>query len=392
MAKSILSAPYQILPPLDADAFESLKADILERGVLVPIERDDRGALLDGHHRVRALQELRSAGHPIAEPPVLIRAGLTEAEKRAHVRSLNLHRRHLSAAQRRQVIAAQLADTPDDSDRVIARRLAVSHTTVATVRRRLGVLSGQLGQLRARRGADGKMRRLPMSRSMMAISENQARSVIKALKSVPLEALASVSTADDIQIASGIVRREANRALRLERLRVPKPLTPCRKYGVLYADPPWRYGGASDPTRTAENHYETMDTPAICALPVDGIAGANSVLFLWATPPKLAEAIEVIEAWGFSYVTGAVWDKRRIGLGSWFRLQHEHLLIATRGDVPAPAPRLRVPSIIRAARGQHSAKPQAVRDLIAKQFSGVPKIELFARESADGWDAWGNES
>ena len=176
MSKSATSAPYQILPPLEADAFESLKADILERGVLVPIERDDRGALLDGHHRVRALEELRLAGHLVAQPPVLIRAGLTESEKRAHVRSLNLHRRHLSAAQRRQVIAAQLADAPDASDRVIARRLAVSHTTVATVRKRMGVLTGQLGQLRARRGADGKMRRLPMSRSMMAISESQAPS------------------------------------------------------------------------------------------------------------------------------------------------------------------------------------------------------------------------
>lgn len=338
------------------------------------------------------MKELRSAGHKLLDPPVIIRAGLSECEKRAHVRSLNLHRRHLSAAQRRAVIGAQLADTPDASDRVIAKRLAVSHTTVASVRRRMGVATGQVGQLQFRRGADGKRRRVPLARSMLATSETQARGVIKALKSIPLAALAAMSTADDIHVASGIVRREAGRANRLERLRTPSALTARRQYAVLYADPPWRYSGASDPSRRAENHYETMDTSSICALPVQEIAAANSVLFLWATPPKLAEAMEVIRSWGFCYITGAIWDKGRMGLGSWFRLQHEHLLIGTRGDVPPPVPGLRVGSIIHAVRGQHSAKPPEARQLIAKQFPGVPKIELFARERTDGWDSWGNES
>lgn len=393
VAPKSVTPQYQLLPPLEREAYASLKADILERGILVPIERDDAGVLLDGHHRLRAWEELRSRGHSIPEPSVIIRAGMTEGEKRAHVRALNLHRRHLTGAQRRQVIAQQLADTPDVSDRVIARRLAVSHSTVATVRRRMGATTGQIDQLDRRLGADGKLRRLPSPRAMMATSESQARSVITALRIVPLEALGAVSTADDIHAASRIVKREGNRSLRLERLRDTGPLNAgLRRYAVIYADPPWRYEGASDPTRTAENHYETMATEDICALPVADIAGARCVLYLWVTPPKLSEAMDVIRAWGFTYVTGAVWDKERMGLGSWFRLQHEHLLIATRGDVPPPAPRLRVSSVLRAPRGRHSVKPSQMRELIASQFPDAPKVELFARDRVPGWDAWGNES
>jgi len=393
VAPKSVTPQYQLLPPLDRVVYAFLKADILTRGILVPIERDDAGVLLDGHHRLRAWEELRAEGHAIPEPVVLIRAGMTEGEKRAHVRAINLHRRHLTGAQRRQLIASQLADTPDVSDRVVARRLAVSHSTVATVRRRMGATTGQINQLERRRGADGKLRRLPSPRAMLATSESQARSVIAALRTVPLEALGAVSTADDIHAASRIVKREGNRALRLERLRDAGPLkVGARRYAVIYADPPWRYEGASDPTRTAENHYETMATRDICALPVADVAGLSCVLYLWATPPKLSEAMDVIRAWGFTYVTGAVWDKQRMGLGSWFRLQHEHLLIATRGDVPPPAPELRVRSVLRAPRGRHSAKPNQMRELIASQFPDVPKVELFARERAPGWDAWGNES
>lgn len=386
-------SPYQLLPDLETRAFAALKRDILEKGILVPIERDEAGALLDGHHRVRAVEELRASGHKIPDPPVMIRAGLTESEKRAHVRALNLHRRHLSATQRRQVIAEQLGDTPDASDRVIAKRLAVSHSTVAMVRRRMGLTTGQLGQLKARKGADGKVRRLPVVRSFMATGEKQARNAMIALQSVPLPALPLVSSADNLRIASRIVLREGKRRGRLERMAETRSLGGLdRRYGVLYADPPWRYSGASDPTRTAENHYETLPTETICALPVRDIASANAVLFLWATPPKLAEAMDVIKAWGFTYVTGAIWDKERSGLGSWFRLQHEHLLIATRGSVPPPAPKLRVGSIIRVLRGPHSQKPRGIRELIARQFPRVPRIELFAREKVDGWDSWGNES
>lgn len=106
-------------------------------------------------------------------------------------------------------------------------------------------------------------------------------------------------------------------------------------YGVIYADPPWRYDDAT-PNRAVENHYPTMSNEEICALPVP--AADDCVLYLWATAPKLREALEVMEAWGFNYRTHAIWDKVKIGMGYWFRGQHELLLIGTRGDVRTPPP------------------------------------------------------
>jgi ParB-like chromosome segregation protein Spo0J len=136
-AHGAVSQPYQLLPPLSDDEFASLKADIAKHGILVAVELDEHGHLLDGHHRVRAWQELRSEGVRVPDFPRVIRAGLTEAEKRSHVRAVNLVRRHLSAAQRRAIIADALREDASQSDRQVASMLGVSHPTVAAVRREL---------------------------------------------------------------------------------------------------------------------------------------------------------------------------------------------------------------------------------------------------------------
>lgn len=120
---------YQLLPPLSEDEFAALKADIEARGVLVPVEYDDDGEVLDGHHRVRACAELG-----ITDWPRVVRPGLSEDGKRLHARQLNLARRHLDRAQKRELIAAQLKDTPQKSNRQIADGLKVDHKTVQAVR------------------------------------------------------------------------------------------------------------------------------------------------------------------------------------------------------------------------------------------------------------------
>jgi len=106
-----------------------------------------------------------------------------------------------------------------------------------------------------------------------------------------------------------------------------------KKYGVIYADPPWRYqnGGSQG---GVDDQYPTMDIADICALQIP--AAENSVLYLWATAPLLPEGIRVLTAWGFEYKTSAVWDKQRLGIGYWFRGEHEHLLVGVRGNVSPP--------------------------------------------------------
>ena len=98
-----------------------------------------------------------------------------------------------------------------------------------------------------------------------------------------------------------------------------------------------------------------------------------------------------MEAWGFNYRSHAIWDKVKIGMGYWFRGQHELLLIGTRGDVRTPHPSLRIPSVIRCPRGTHSSKPDYVRDMIAKWYPDAPKLEMFSRMKRHGWDSFGNQ-
>lgn len=185
--------------------------------------------------------------------------------------------------------------------------------------------------------------------------------------------------------------REGQRAT-VAAARPPKALPPGQ-FRLLYADPPWRYQHLPQTeSRRIENQYPTMELAAICALRVP--AADDAVLFLWATSPKLAEALEVITAWGFTYTTCAVWDKERMGMGYYFRQQHELLLVATRGALPVPKDSLRMSSVIRVRRGAHSEKPARVYELLEAMyphFTAADRVELFARRQRPGWTTWSNE-
>ena len=160
-------------------------------------------------------------------------------------------------------------------------------------------------------------------------------------------------------------------------------------YQVIYADPPWRYSFSKSSSRKIENQYPTMSVKEICELKIP--TDKNAVLYLWATAPKLLEAINVMKAWGFDYKTHAIWDKEKIGMGFWFRGQHELLMVGTKGHFSPPIASLRISSVIREARGKHSKKPDLVRDHLIKCYPSFKKLELFCRSKYPGFDNWGNE-
>lgn len=161
-------------------------------------------------------------------------------------------------------------------------------------------------------------------------------------------------------------------------------------FDVIYADPPWQYSFSASKSRSIESHYQTMTVDDIKALMPK--AADNAVLFLWATAPKLLEAIAVLQAWGFEYKTHAIWDKEYQGMGYWFRSQHELLLVGVRGTVPPPKAEYRISSIIRIPRNKHSRKPDKIREYLEKFWPDARRIELFARESWPGWETFGNET
>lgn len=166
-------------------------------------------------------------------------------------------------------------------------------------------------------------------------------------------------------------------------------MSETRQYDVIYADPPWSYSFSPTKSRRIENHYPTMSVAEICELEIP--AKKNSVCYMWATAPKLREGLEVLEAWGFKYKTHCVWDKQIVGMGHWFRGQHELVLVGTRGKFSPPDRHLRVSSVFSERRGRHSKKPTKFRDLISEWYPEASKIEFFARDRAAGWDAWGNQ-
>ena len=174
-----------------------------------------------------------------------------------------------------------------------------------------------------------------------------------------------------------------------------------RRYGVIYADPPWsfRNWSAKGTGRNAVSHYDCLDLDSVAALPIADLAADNSALFLWAVDPLLPRAIDLMRAWGFEYKTVAFyWVKLNVnpkhevdfftGLGYWTRANPEQCLLGTRGKPPRQAKDVR--RLVVERRREHSRKPECVRERI-ERLVAVPYVELFARETKPGWDCWGDQ-
>lgn len=174
-------------------------------------------------------------------------------------------------------------------------------------------------------------------------------------------------------------------------------------YDVVYADPAWRYrnirtGGSH--TSGAAQKYPTMALDEIMAMPVGSIVARDSLCFLWATTPMGDDPFKVLRAWGFTFKTKWYWNKvGRKGTGYWTRGEVEELLIGVRGNVKAWRSSLSnfldgvefsTEEITYTSKPEgHSRKPAAVRDRITRLTPGCRRVELFATERPEGWDAFG---
>ncbi len=164
-------------------------------------------------------------------------------------------------------------------------------------------------------------------------------------------------------------------------------------YSIIYADPAWPYDRPMRPFP-----YPTMDMESLKKIPVGELADKDCALFLWATFPKLNEALVVINAWGFQYITTAfTWiktyskGKLYLGLGHYTRSNAEICLLAKKGHIKRFRRNTKVEQVIIAPIRKHSQKPSIVRDRIVELFGDLPRIELFARDRVPGWDSLGNE-
>jgi N6-adenosine-specific RNA methylase IME4 len=382
-----MSAPYEfhplaeLFPLIDGQEFAALVEDIRRNGLNEPIVvYEDK--VLDGRNRYLAC--IAADAEPLFVP-------YRGDDPVAFVISLNLRRRHLSESQR-AMVAAKLA-TLNRGDNQHSEGLPIGRSSEL-----LNV--GERSVARARDVIEHGAPELQHAVERGDVSVTAAADVATMPRAEQREVVARgereiLEVAREIRAAKAAARRTERVAKISAVSNADAPLPQDRRYPVILADPPWEfevYGAESGVERAAANHYPTMALADIIRLPIVGLATPDAVLFMWTTAPHLREALDVLAAWGFEYVSNLVWVKDKVGLGYWVRNQHELLLIARRGEIPTPSPADRPPSVINAPRREHSRKPDEAYELIERMYPELPKIELFARQARPGWAAWGNQA
>lgn len=371
-----------IFPLLEGAEFAELVGAVKANGLRRPIILLD-GMILDGRNRYRACVAADVPGR--FEP-------FTGRDPIAFVIDENIHRRNLNESQR-AAAAAELArmaqgartDLSPIGEKSQADRAALVGASKRSVERADYVKERGEPELFA-----------AVKRGKLAVA-----AAAQAAKFAPemQRKIAEQAESGKENVVRTVIKQEA-RAVRETELGAKQQALPQKKYGVILADPEWRFKPWSEATgmdRAADNHYLTSATDVIAARDVPSIAADDCVLVLWGVAPMLLDALQVMTAWGFAYKTHAIWHKLRSGdgrgMGYWFTGEHELILIGVRGKVVAPATALCGSIIAAPWQGRHSAKPEIVAELIERAFPTLPKIELNRRGPArPGWDAWGNES
>lgn len=346
-----------IFPEMSESEFEELVADIRENGLREPI-KTYKSKIIDGKSRFRACKKAGVAPR--------FEEWNGKGSLIGYVVSLNLKRRHLSPDQKAAVAVALLP---------LLEKEAALRKQATQIKQGKAPVAEKFQQPEKGRAAE-------QAAKLVGVNPHYVSDFKKIQATQP-------HLAEQIRRGEKKIV-EAKRELKREELGIV-PNLPKEKFSIIYADPPWKYDFAQSDSRAIETHYPSMDMTELCALPVNDLAGDDSVLFLWVTAPKLREGLQLISAWGFSYRTGAVWVKDKIGMGYYFRSQHEHLLVGTRGNPRLPDPSKRPSSVIESPRTKHSEKPVRVYELIESMYPGFKKIELFARQARKGWTAWGNK-
>jgi N6-adenosine-specific RNA methylase IME4 len=347
------------VPSMTVVEGDALLADIAERGIQVPLDITANSVVLDGRHRHRVAVALGLDLVPvrIVEPPDEVEFMLLAA----------LQRRQLSGSQR-AALALELDEYRHRLDEAAGRKqanLKNSGVDVASMPHRAGRSRDHAARLA------GVCPRLVQHAITVRGSDPVLYDQVKAG-----------------EIALGRAVKDIRLKARYAAIGESPPL-PGGLFDLIYADPPWQMGGPSS-SGSPEQHYPTMPTAEIAALRIP--AADDAVLLMWAVTSLLPDALQVMQAWGFTYKSGLVWVKPSIGPGNYVRNRYELLLIATRGTYPTPLPKHRPDSVVEAPRGRHSEKPKCFYELIERMYPHATRLEMFARgKPRPGWTFWGNE-
>lgn len=366
-----------VYPMIPEAEFKLFVADIEANGLKTPIAVQD-GMIVDGRHRYMACMSLGIT------PKFEILDSTVDAAK--YSLSMNIHRRQLSNMDKIE-IAQSLVSLPVGSN----QHTAVAGRSQEDVAVLLGISVDTLqrGKHILGKGCPELQKEVREGRCSIAVGAEISKLTEKEQQKI-LKKNDEIETNRKAGKVMNVLKKQALHIKKTKEINdlidQKLQLDGTTLYSVIYADPPWKYMGFLD------TPYVTMPLEDICALNVQGICTNDAVLMMWAPSAMLPSALEVIKAWDFEYVTSAVWDKQTGGQGMYFRQQHEFLLIATRGQPPAVDPMKTPGSVIRGPRTGHSRKPHCVYGMIEAMYPGLAKVELFSRDTRDGWTMLGNQA
>jgi N6-adenosine-specific RNA methylase IME4 len=356
---------YQLLDPLRPEEYAALEADIRKRGVLIPVERDENGDLLDGHNRQEIADRI---GIPC---PSITRTFATEQEKREHIIKINLARRHFDAIRWGRAFALLLEERGIKNGQGARNDKNLTSATVAEVAAEVGVPE-----------------RTARARVAQARKYDEIKSVAEsAPHNEGLQKL--VEQMDRTGKVNGTYRQFKNLRAAEQIAAEPPPL-PDGPFRVIVLDPPWHYDKRpEDASQRGSLPYPSMTLEEIKALPIADMAADDCILWLWTTNAHLFDCPRLLSAWGFTHKTVLTWGKDRMGCGDWLRGQTEHCILAVRGQ---PVVKLtNQTTLLTAPVREHSRKPEEFYVLVESLCPGS-KVELFQRTPRPGWAGHGNET
>jgi N6-adenosine-specific RNA methylase IME4 len=195
-------------------------------------------------------------------------------------------------------------------------------------------------------------------------------------------------TITEVKKEAKVEKRKADIQAQKEAIESGKIQMPVGVFEVISLDPPWNYGREYDPdgSRVA-NPYPEMTQAQLLELKPP--FAEDSVCFLWTTHAFIWQAKELLDKWGFTYKATMVWDKEKIGMGAWLRMQCEFCLVGIKGKPAWNNTSWR--DIIREPRREHSRKPETFYRMVEEITIGR-RLEYFSREQRKGWEVFGNDT
>ena len=343
----------KLVPSLLKEEYNQLKSSIRINGLYLPIIINEENTILDGHHRFKICKELDIS------PKYNVKKFDNVLLEKKFVILVNLDRRQLNDFQKTELGIPLLE---------INQELAEKNLHLA---------KGQGVKVSSN---EERLNSTKETAKDIGVSKSTFERAKKVIEQAPEELKEKVRSGDtSINYAYKTINRQ-------EKKKNAQPI-PQGQFNVILADPPWKYD--INTRGSPDDHYDVMDDQDISKLIIP--SAMNCVLFMWGTAPKLPEALQVIEDWGFTYKTNMVWIKDKIGTGYYFRGKHELLFVAVKGNPLIPEEADRPESVLVAPRTAHSKKPQEIYSIIERMYPNSKYLELFARNTRSNWKSWGNE-